>query len=186
MKRVVTLFFIIIILATSSCHSTNPSQVRGDFLAANSQDSTENLQTPLPESNGFVNDFANILDEQTEQQLERTLSDFKNRAKIDFVVVTVNTTGGRPIFDYSLAVARGWAVGARNPDKAGLLMLIAIDDRKWHVQISRALEKTLSNEEVGQLGGLLNAPFREKRYGEGVIQCVHAFIKTLSERRGSS
>lgn len=185
MKRVAGLVLICIvsILTNAGCHSTSPSEVRGDFLVSNSQDSKENLKSPLPESEGFVSDFANILDQQTEGQLERTLTEFKTQAKIDFVVVTVNTTGSQPIFDYSLAVARGWGVGAKNPDKAGLLMLIAVDDRKWHVQISRALERVLSNEEVAQLGSLMNAPFREQRYSDGVVKSVEAFIKTLAERR---
>ena len=189
MKRTSVLILILFfgILTSSNCHSTSLPEVRGDFLLSNdSQDSTEKLKSPLPKPEGFVSDLANVLNQETRNQLERTLTEFKNHAKIDFAVVTVKTTGGQPIFDYSLAVARGWGVGARNPDKAGLLMLIAIDDKKWHIQISRALEKVLSNEEVAQLGSIMNVPFSEKRYSEGVVKGVDAFIKTLSERRGSS
>ena len=189
MKRIFlsALLLILSVSATSSCHSPSLPEVRGDFLVSNTgQDARENPQSPLTAPDGFVSDFANVLDEETEDRLERTLSEFKNRAKIDFAVVTVNTTGSKSIFDYSLAVARGWGVGTKNPDKAGLLMLIAIDDQKWHIQISRTLEKALSNEEVAQLGGVMNAPFREKKYGEGVTRCVDAFIKTLSEKRGRS
>ena len=189
MKRISirAVLLLLAISATSSCRSPSLPEVRGDFLASNtSRESKENPRSPLPAPQGFVSDFANVLDEETEDRLERTLAEFKHRAKIDFAVVTVKTTSGTSIFDYSLAVARGWGVGAKNPDQAGLLMLIAIDDRKWHIQISRALEKTLSNEEVAQLGGIMNAPFRERKYGEGIIRCVDAFIKTLSEKRAPS
>jgi uncharacterized protein len=189
MQRTSVLILLLIVgmLTISNCRPTSLPDVRGDFLApGGSQDSTENLKSPLPTPKGLVSDFAGVLSQETVGQLEKRLTEFKNREKIDFAVVTVKTTGGQSIYDHSLAVARGWGVGARNPDKAGLLMLIAIDDKKWHIQISRALEKVLSDEEVARLGSIMNAPFREKKYDEGVIKCVDAFIKKLSERRSSS
>jgi uncharacterized protein len=180
----ILILLLIITLSVPSCRPPSLPEVKGDFLVPNlSQDSTE---SPLPAPEGFVSDFANILNEETEKRLEEKLAEFKNRAGIDFAVVTVNTTGDQSTFDYSLAVARGWGVGAANPDKAGLLILIAVEDRRWHIQISRVLERVLTNEDVAQLGSILNTPFREKRYDEGVIECVDAFIRTLSERRGVS
>jgi hypothetical protein len=138
----------------------------------------------LPQLNGLVNDFASVLDKQTKDQLEKRLNDFKAQASVDFAIVTVNTTGSVPAFDYSLALARRWSVGMNNPSRDALLILIAIDDKRWHIQISHSLEEVLSNDQVAQMGSILNAPFREGRYGEGIKRCVDAFIKKLSELRG--
>lgn len=137
----------------------------------------------LPTQKGYVNDFANIFDIKTKEELEQTLTNFKEQAKIDIVIATVRTTGDKTAFDYSIILAKQWAVGAKNPDKAGILMLIAVEDRKWHIQITRGLEKILSNSEVEELGGLMRSPFRENKYGDGVKKCVEEFIKVLTERR---
>ncbi len=137
----------------------------------------------LPRQNVYVNDFANIFDAKTKEELEQTLANFKEQAKIDIVIATVKTTGDKTTFDYSLILAKQWAVGANNPNKAGILMLIAVDDRKWHIQITRTLEKILSNSEVEELGNLMRTPFRENKYGDGVKKCVEEFIKVLTERR---
>lgn len=62
-------------------------------------------------------------------------------------------------------------------------MLIAVDDRHWHIQITRELEKVLSDAEVGEFGALMRPLFREKKYGEGITTSVKKFIEVLKERR---
>lgn len=131
----------------------------------------------------MVNDFAFVLNAGEKEELDVKLRDFNNRARVEFAVTTVSSTGNEPIFDYSLGMAREWALGKAHSDQAGMLMVVAIDDRKWHIQISRAMEKILSNEDVGRLGELMNADFKEQKYGAGIMKSVDAFIKTVSERR---
>ena len=136
--------------------------------------------------NSFVSDFANVLDEDSKQQLERKLEGLKKQGNIDFVVVTVNTTGNEPASTYSLDLARCWEVGAANSDKAGILLLIAIEDRKWHMQVSQSINEVLPDNEVLRLGNLMPESFRVRRYSEGVHKCVDATIAVLAERRGFS
>src|SRR5437667_11638687 len=76
--------------------------------------SGQTAQSPLPPPTGYVNDFAKVIDQQTKQQLETTLSNLDQQQQIQFAVVTVDTTGDREIFDYSLAVARGWGMGSKD------------------------------------------------------------------------
>ncbi len=137
----------------------------------------------LPAPKGYVNDFADILDTKTKEELEQTLINFKQQAEIDFVIATVKTTGDKTAFDYSLELAKQWAIGAKNPDKAGILLLISVEDRKWHIQITHVLEKILSDNEVEELGSLMNSPFKENKYGDGVKKCVEEFIEVLTKRR---
>src|SRR3982751_549939 len=75
--------------------------------------------SPLPSPAGFVNDYAGVIDEATKQQLETRLQDFKNRTNpsVELAVAVVRTTSDRDIFDYSLAVARGWGIGSTLADK---------------------------------------------------------------------
>src|SRR4051812_5929380 len=72
----------------------------------------QNTESPLPKPQGYVNDYANVIDPATRQQMEEILTRLDQQQKIEFSVVTVPTTGGRDIFDYSLAVMRGWGIGS--------------------------------------------------------------------------
>src|SRR5258708_3178339 len=89
------------------------------------------LPSPITAPTGYVNDYANVIDAQTKSRLETILTNLKQRQNIEIAVVTVPTTNGEDIFDYSLTVARGWGIGAKGDDKAGLLLLVAINDRKY-------------------------------------------------------
>lgn len=152
---------------------------------SNAELAVQNIQSPLPPPAGFVNDYANVLDESTKNQLESTLTLLKERSGIEFGIAVIDTTGGQPIKDYSLAVARGWGIGPKDTTKGGgLLLLIAVKDRKWRIEVSRSLEKDLPDDVSLEIGKLMNEPFRQQRYSEGVKVCVDAIIGRLAELRG--
>ena len=176
------LLLAVTVLAIVGCHSESFAQTSKEKSPPKAANYSVTDNEGLTQK-GFVNDFAEILDQPTKAKLEQTLTKFKSDAKIDFVIVTVKTTGEETAFDYSLSLANDWAVGAQNPDKAGILMLIAVEDRRWHIQITRELEKVLSDAEVGEFGALMRPLFREKKYGEGITTCVEKFIEALKERR---
>src|SRR5215207_8590184 len=110
-------------------------------------------ESPLGPSTGYVNDFAGVIDEATKQQLEAKLKAFNDTSSppTQLAVAVVRTTGDRPIFDYSLAVARGWKIGSKEADNPSALLFIAVDDRKYFTQVSRVLEDELPDALAGTL-----------------------------------
>src|SRR5437868_10880947 len=149
--------------------------------------SGQTAQSPLPPPTGYVNDYARVIDPATKQQLETTLANLDQQQKIQFSVVTVDTTGGREIFDYSLAVARGWGIGSKDTQKPSLLLLVAIKDRKYFTQVSRHLEGDLPDGLVGQIQREQLVPaFRAAQYGKGLSGTINAYISTLAGKRGFS
>jgi uncharacterized protein len=134
-----------------------------------------------------VSDLANVIEPATEARLEAILTNLKLRADIEFAVVTVDTTGEREIFDYSLAVSRGWGIGSKEGEKNGLLLLVAVKDRKYFAQISRHLEGDLPDSLSGQIQrARLVPPFKQGDYSRGISDAVETYIATLAEKRGFS
>ena len=145
--------------------------------------------SPIPPPVPFtpVVDNAQVVDAQTRQRLETIWTNLKQRADIEFAVVTVPTTDDLDIFDYSLAVARGWGIGAKDGDKAGLLLVVAIQDRKYYTQISRHLEGDLTDGMAGQIQRERLVPaFRQGNYSKGILDTVQTYVATLAEKRGFS
>ena len=143
------------------------------------------VESPLPPPKGFVNDFAGVIDDRTEGVLEAKLKQLKERVNIEVAVATVETTGGRDIFDYSLAVARGWGIGPpAGEEGGGLLLMLAVKDHTWRIQVSRSLEADIPNEVAAEIGGGMTDALRKGHYGEAVTQCVDDLIQRLAERRG--
>src|SRR2546426_3804097 len=147
----------------------------------------QTMQSPLPKPTGYVNDYAAVIDSATKDRMEITLGNLDREQQIQFAVATVNTTGGQDIFDYSLAVARGWGIGSKDTSKPSLLLLVAIKDRKYFTQVSRHLEGDLPDGLVGQIQREQLVPaFRAAQYGKGLSNTVNAYISIVAAKRGFS
>lgn len=141
--------------------------------------------SPLPAPTAPVNDYANVIDDATEQRLNERLKKLQAEQKIEIAVVAVRTTGGQPIFDYSLAVARGWGIGSKEDDNPSLLLTVAIDDKKYFTQVSRDLEGDLPDGVVGQIQREKLVPaFKQGNYTQGINDTIETYISTLAQKRG--
>ena len=157
------------------------------LLLVGGSTSAQTMQSPLPKPTGYVNDYAAVIDSAAKNRMEITLGNLDREQQIQFAVVTVNTTGGQDIFDYSLAVARGWGIGSKDTSKPSLLLLVAIKDRKYFTQVSRHLEGDLPDGLVGQIQRDQLVPaFRVAQYGKGLSDTVNAYISTVAGKRGFS
>jgi uncharacterized protein len=141
--------------------------------------------SPLPAPTGFVNDYVGVVDPATKQQLEQKITQFRDSTDphIELAVAIVKTTGDRDIFDYSLAVARGWKIGSKADDNPSALLFIAIDDRKYFTQVSKDLEDELPDALVGSLQRQYLVPeFKNRNYAKGISDTIDAYIRTINQR----
>lgn len=147
----------------------------------------QTMQSPLPPPTGYVNDYAGVIDRATKERMETTLTNLDREQQIQFAVVTVDSTKGQDIFDYSLAVARGWGIGSKDTSKPSLLLLVAIADRKYFTQVNRHLEGDLPDGLTGQIQREQLVPaFRAGQYGKGLSDTVNTYISELAAKRGFS
>jgi len=147
--------------------------------------STTKSPIPLPEPFTPVVDYANVIDPDTRRRLEAIYRNLKQRADIEFAVVTVPTTGDRDIFEYSLDIARGWGIGSKEGEKNGFLLVVAVNDRKYFTQVSRHLEGDLNDGLVGQIQRERLVPqFRRGNYSQGTDDTIQTYVATLAEKRG--
>jgi uncharacterized protein len=86
MKRWLTVFFLVAIVAGSAYGQERVSYVDADF----------------PQYVGYVNDFAGLLSPPEKMEMEVKLRVYKEQTLIELVVITVNSLEGYPIEDYTL------------------------------------------------------------------------------------
>ncbi len=159
------------------------TNTRTEQSAASGNVSASPAPCSIPSNGTFVNDTAEVLTDESRNKLQQKLDLLKRAGKIDFTVVTLKTTGDQEIAAYSLALARCWSIGDSNPDDAGMLLMLAVDDRKWHLQISRSMEKILSNEEIQGAGVEMTPDLRVRNYADGINKFVDTTINTVAPRR---
>lgn len=166
----------LIALAVSSCKSLpEPQQATS---------SPSPVSTTLPKQSRVINDYAGVFDPAEVRRLEFTIKELLTNADVEFVLVTVDTTHGQSIFDYSLALARDWKPGGNSG--RGLLLVLAIKDRRWRLQVTKALEKELPDEVCKQLGDPSAEFYKEGKYAEGVDRYVRAIGDRLRAMKSQS
>lgn len=172
-KAALIITLSIITAAFVSCKSSGPAQTAGVAVVVASPG--------IVRTTDYVTDEAKVIDESTRKQLETTLAALKERKHIDFAVVTVRTTGDKSAFDYSLDLARERKKNSLEQNPSGLLLLVAVDDRNWHIQITNNLEKDLTKDVLTNLSTPMTDSFRQKQYGEGILKYVNALIAKLDQ-----
>jgi len=142
---------------------------------------------PLPVPFTPIVDNANVIDAATQQRIGAIYLNLKERTNIEFAVLTVNTTGDQDIFDFSLAVARGWNIGPGNAKGNGFLLVVAIQDRKYFTQMGDHLEGDLPDGLIGQIQREKLVPaFKQGNYSKGIFDTIEAYVATLAVKRGFS
>lgn len=140
-------------------------------------------QTPIPAPTGQVNDFAGVVDEASRARIETMARNFRDRTGIDVAVVTLKSLEGRPVEDAALEIGRTWGIGAGS-DKDGVLVLLAVDDRKTRVETSRKIDDEITDGTAAAIARKGAPSFQQGRYGEGLAVIVESVFATIAEKRG--
>lgn len=134
----------------------------------------------FPALTGRIVDGANIIPADTKAKIEAKLSALEAKSGIQLVVATVKSLGGSDIESYANELFRFWKLGeAKNNN--GVLLLVALDDRKVRIEPGYGLEGMLTDAASSLIIANAIAPrFKAKDYGGGVERGVDDIITTLS------
>jgi uncharacterized protein len=138
----------------------------------------------FPDYTGHVNDFANVIEKETEQQLETILTNFENLSGAQIAVVTVKSLNDRPVEEFAVDLYREWGIGAKSGEHKdkGALLLIALDDRKTRLEVGYGLEGDLPDGLAGEIIRRMQPYLQQGQYSQGLNVGVRTLVDTLSER----
>lgn len=134
------------------------------------------IKTP-PNPARLVNDYANKLTQDQRETLERKLVRFDDSTSTQITVVIVNSTEGRDIADVAIEIGRSWGVGGKKNNN-GVVLLIAITDRKLNISPGYGLEKVLPDLTCQQIiQDVIRPSFRGDDYYGGIDRGTDAIIQ---------
>ncbi|MFC4230509.1 TPM domain-containing protein [Parasediminibacterium paludis] len=94
---------------------------------------------PKPVPQRLVVDNANILSSTEQETLERKLIALDDSTSNQIAILTVKSLNGESIEDVANATFREWGIGNKKT-KNGILVLVAIEDRKIRIEVGYGLE----------------------------------------------
>jgi uncharacterized protein len=99
----------------------------------------------------YVNDYAHVLDPGTIAQLDDICQQIEQKAHAQIAVVTINSLDGSDIESYAVDLFKKWGIGSKASDH-GVLILLAVQDRKYRIEVGYGLEPILPDGKVGGFG----------------------------------
>lgn len=138
-------------------------------------------QLAIPELWGTrVHDEAKVLSQGFVTQLEQLLKAQEDSTSNQIAVLIVPSLENEAIEDYTLRVSEAWKLGQENKDN-GVLLFIAVNDRKVRIEVGEGLEGPLPDAICNQIIRNELAPyFRQDNYEGGVLASVNAIIKAIA------
>ena len=127
----------------------------------------------VPELQGHVNDYANILDSRA-TQIDQWLTAFEDKTTVQVVILTIpSLPEDYTIEEYSLRVAETWQLGQKDKDN-GVLITVALNDHKMRIEGGYGLEGVLTDAQAKLIILRKMTPkFKENDYTGGLLDAVN-------------
>lgn len=138
--------------------------------------------TPAEKTESLVTDEAGVLSPVDKAEIEKALTDLKRATQVEFGIITIDTTNGEKLETRSLELARESDIGG---EKGGALLVMAIKDRAWWIQIDKTLEAGLTGDEVGEIGSDMKDDLKAGNYASGIKKCIEKMSAKLAEKQKS-
>src|ERR1700687_1176712 len=131
----------------------------------------------------YVDDFAGVLDAATQARLNDLCLQVDQKAHAQIAVVTVKTLDGQDPVSYAVALYQKWGIGSKGKDR-GVLILLAIQDRKYWTTVGYGLEGILPDGKVGGFGREMVPLLRSGDYAGAVTLITSRVASVIAQDAG--
>jgi len=132
----------------------------------------------------YIVDLAGVVEDSVEMRLNGLLQELEQKTTAQVLVLTVRSLEGADIDTFSLEVAEKWKLGQKGRDN-GLLMVFAMEDRKYRFEVGYGLEGILPDSLVGSIGRDTVVPnFRKGDFTGGITAATLAVANIIAQDSG--
>lgn len=139
-----------------------------------------------PTNNFYVNDYANILSSEVEEYILEKSVALNNVDGTQIVVVTVPNLDGMDLESYANTLFNEFGIGDREKNN-GLLLLLALEEREFRVEVGYGLEGILPDGKTGRFQDDYIIPYlKNNDWDNGIKNGYDAFYSEIVKLNGLS
>lgn len=139
---------------------------------------------PTPTNLKYINDYTNTINNDYKEKIVSIGKELEDKTGAQAIIVVINSTNNISIEDYTNKLFRGWGIGKSEKDN-GLLILLAINDRQYRVEVGRGLEGTIPDALSNRVMESLAKPsFVQGNYGAGLLNSYSKLCDYIAEEYG--
>jgi len=138
---------------------------------------------------GYVSDFAGVVDAQSRQRLESYAASLKAATGAELAIVVLPSLQGEPVEDVAVAIFKKWGIGkkgdtANDPNRdQGVLLLLSIGDRRNRIEVGYGLEPIIPDGFAGNVLRDMRPALREANYGEALLLGAESIGATIAKAK---
>jgi uncharacterized protein len=141
------------------------------------------IDTKKLQPTGYVNDFSNTLDATSKQTLEDYCANLERVTGVQMAIVLVNTLDGEPVEDVANRLYRQWGIGKKGKDE-GILILLAVKDRKSRAEIGYGIEPIISDGAAGGILRQIRPILQQGNYGGALLAAAQQMGTVIAQSKG--
>lgn len=134
-------------------------------------------QPPIPDPAGrWIIDDADVISENNESTISLLCQQEYDSTSNQVVVYIFNSLEGSTIEQYANEVFNKWEIGSKENNN-GILLIVAINDRKMRIEVGYGLEPYLTDLEASDIiENEIKPSFKQGDYNTGVLNGVQNII----------
>ncbi len=134
----------------------------------------------LPQPTDYVSDFAHVLSPEATARLDSICSQLDHsNAHAEIAVVTVQTLNGDDAADYANNLEDHWKMGNKGMNRYAMVLL-AINDHKYRIEVGYGLEGILPDGKVGDIGRAMVPYLKASDYDSAVMLGVGEIAQVIA------
>ncbi|MBB6144854.1 uncharacterized protein HNQ77_002810 [Silvibacterium bohemicum] len=137
----------------------------------------------LPRPTDYVSDLAHVMSPEVKQRINLLCGQVDHQAHAQIAVVTIHSTDGEPIQQYAVDLEDAWGVGPKKSDR-GVIILLAVNDRKRWIATGYGLEGILPDARVGDIGRQMVPYLRANDFDGAVTAAVNPISQIIATDAG--
>ncbi len=144
--------------------------------------------TPQPPDTprDYVVDLAGVIRSDVKNELNAYLQTLEQKTTAQVLVLTVQTLDNQSIEEFAFNTKEKWKLGQKGKDN-GVLIVVAVNDRKYRIEVGYGLEGVLPDSMVGSIGREYFVPyFKTGDYSTGIYAGTIAVINAIASHEGVS
>ena len=133
----------------------------------------------VPPLTGRIVDLAHVLPQSTVEALTARLTAHEGQSSNQVAVLTIPSLESESLEEFTHRVATTWKLGRKGTDN-GVLLLVAIKERKVRIEVGYGLEGILTDVRSAQIIRNEIIPrFRAGDMSGGILEGTYAILKTI-------
>ena len=137
------------------------------------------------EPQGYVSDFAGVIDTASKVEIERYCREFEDRTGVQLAFVTIASLENEPVSDVANLLFRTWGIGQKKSNE-GALLLLSVRDRKSRLEVGYGLEPILPDGITGSILREMRPALRENHFGDAMIAAARGIGGRVLAAKGLS